>query len=165
MAEDERQWRRHLAALIKEHREALRLSVSKAAAKAGIDRGTWTAAEDGTRNTRDVHLAAIEAGLGLPVGTLREEAARRTRHSTPVDERTREAARGAGLSDREVTWILAATPRQLVARYLDRAEDPAYGPDRAQGWLVRAIGTRENYLRGVPREDEGGNEQAAERVG
>lgn len=62
--------RAKLGELIKARRLALGLSLSRAAKMAPLDRVTWTAAEDASRETRRVHFAAIERVLRWRPGSI-----------------------------------------------------------------------------------------------
>lgn len=82
-----------LSRMVKERRLELRLSVRAAAGRAGIDRGTWMALEEGSRKTQDSSYAGIQAALEWPAGHIIKIL------SEP------EAREGAGPTDAEIaTW-------------------------------------------------------------
>lgn len=62
--------RARLAAAVGARRIELGLSVREAAKRAGVDRDTWTAIEEGTRNTRADKYAGIEQALMWVRGSI-----------------------------------------------------------------------------------------------
>lgn len=68
--QDDPSARARLARLIEDRRKSLSLSISGAARAAGIDRGTWTAAERGTRQTEEYMYAGIERVLRWAPGSI-----------------------------------------------------------------------------------------------
>jgi hypothetical protein len=65
-------YRERLARLVKQGRLAVGLSVRAAANAAGMDRATWTAIEEGTRQTQDRFYVAIERTLRWPPNTMEQ---------------------------------------------------------------------------------------------
>jgi DNA-binding XRE family transcriptional regulator len=63
-------YQERLAQLVKQGRLAVGLSVRAAAKAAGVDRATWTAIEEGTRQTQDRFYVAIERTLRWPPNTM-----------------------------------------------------------------------------------------------
>lgn len=53
-----------------QRRRQLGLSITKAAAAAGIDRATWTSAENGTRTIAVHNRAGVERALGWAAGSV-----------------------------------------------------------------------------------------------
>ncbi|MBM0277224.1 helix-turn-helix domain-containing protein [Micromonospora tarensis] len=68
---DEAGQREHLAKAIETRRIELGLSGAAAARAAGIDRATWTSAENGTRRTAEHNYAGIERALQWKPGSIR----------------------------------------------------------------------------------------------
>jgi hypothetical protein len=62
--------RRELARLVRARRGELKLSVSRAAKLAPVDRATWTGVEDATRVPQSHNRAAIEKVLGWTSGSI-----------------------------------------------------------------------------------------------
>lgn len=62
--------RERLGRLIAERREELRLSVSQAAARARVDRGTWASAEAGNRQLARTKWRGIEDALQWAPGSI-----------------------------------------------------------------------------------------------
>lgn len=69
MAKDDPR-RREVAEFVRRRRSRLKISVSEAARRAGVDRGTWMGLEDGTRATQDRHWAGIEHALQIGEGSI-----------------------------------------------------------------------------------------------
>lgn len=67
MVEDGRE---QLGRQIGERRRQLGLSVRAAAQRAGVDRATWTAAENGTRTIAEYNHAGVERALDWEQGTI-----------------------------------------------------------------------------------------------
>jgi transcriptional regulator with XRE-family HTH domain len=130
----EEELRRHrVGELVKWARLEGRLSISAAARLAGIDRATWTGVEKATRLPRDTQRAAIEAAVGLPLGTIS-----RLLDGLPPQDSPH------GLSDDEPmetrATIMQATPDQLVEMQ-DMIEE-VMGRRTANEFLKRAIELR-----------------------
>lgn len=68
--EDDAPHRERLARYIQDRRRELRLSVRAAAMVAGIDRGTWSSAENAERRTAEYHYAGIETALQWAPGSI-----------------------------------------------------------------------------------------------
>lgn len=62
--------RERLGRLVAERRRALGLSISAAARRAGINRATWTAVEEATRDTEVYNYGLIEKVLGWTPGSI-----------------------------------------------------------------------------------------------
>jgi hypothetical protein len=62
--------RQRLGRFVTERRQALGLSISAAARQASSSRQTWTAVEDGTRETEDYKYGLIEVVLGWAPGSI-----------------------------------------------------------------------------------------------
>lgn len=62
--------RTRLGQLVADQRRRLGLSISRAANKAQINRSTWTAIEEGTRDTEDYIYALVEKVLGWEIGSI-----------------------------------------------------------------------------------------------
>lgn len=165
-------WRERLAEEMDDRRVELRLEWEEVAVAAGISVATLRRIRRGASLTKD-SAAAVERGLHWLPGSVaaieRGEPPFKAALPGPaglsrvVDDVAAVAAEGTGLVPGDVEWILAATPRQVIARYLDMAEG-AMGPDRASGWLVRAMGVRENYLRLSAAKNQATPKQSAKQV-
>ncbi|WP_367128265.1 helix-turn-helix domain-containing protein [Saccharothrix sp. HUAS TT1] len=124
MAED--QDRRRIAEMIRHYRERAGLSVAAAARKAGIDRGTWTSAETGTRDTQGTHLVAIERALDLPAGAFRSGATAVVRRERELDAAERRIVTATNVEFGEMLLEVMAVPtmtKAAVARWLVDALD------------------------------------------
>lgn len=63
--------RRRLGKLVSERRQEISLSVSAAARGAGLDRGTWTGVESGSRQTEEYNYSRVERVLGWQAGSIK----------------------------------------------------------------------------------------------
>lgn len=62
--------RERLGRLVYERRRALGLSIARAARDAGINRATWTAIEDASRDTETYNYGPVERVLGWASGSI-----------------------------------------------------------------------------------------------
>lgn len=70
MTEPQDDLRTRLARMVEDRRKSLSLSISRAAREAGIDRGTWTGLERGSRQTEEYNYAGIERALKWASGSI-----------------------------------------------------------------------------------------------
>jgi hypothetical protein len=62
--------RERLATAMLDRRRALRLSIRAAAQRAGVDRATWTSAENAIRQLAEYNYAGVEAALEWEPGSV-----------------------------------------------------------------------------------------------
>lgn len=85
--------RERLARAMIDRRRELRLSIRAVAGRAGIDRATWTGAENADRDLREYHYAGVEAALEWEPGSVEAILAGRTPTPRPAGNVATPAAR------------------------------------------------------------------------
>lgn len=134
-----------LARQVRERRGALKLSVSRAARLAGVDRATWTGMEAATRVPQSHNRTAMERVLHWAPGSIDRVLAGA---GSPEVEMPRPAITASEVRGAQAR-ILAATPEQLVAmmEIVEHAYAREFASDvartKAQTWLTDAMRLRE----------------------
>lgn len=121
--------RERLARAMTDRRRELRLSIRAVAQRAGMDRATWTGAENADRDLREYHYAGVEAALDWEAGSVEQILAGHTPTPRPAGNVATHAAR-----DEEIE-LIANDPdlditmkEQIIKLVLQRRER-----DRAAG--------------------------------
>lgn len=135
-----------LGELVNERRRAMSLSISAAARAAGIDRGTWTGIEKGTRETVEYNFARIERVLGWQPGT--------------IDRIMDGEDPGEGTEPEEVRWVGSDLSPDDIALEIEMIQKSQL-PETIKRAMIREVGNLRD--RQLQERENLPEKQAAER--